>query len=41
MVYEQINTAALDAMGDIVIEGGELIPDYEREIKKIAKLADI
>ena len=41
MVYEQINTAALDAMGDIVIESGELIPDYEREIKRIAKLADI
>lgn len=40
-VYEQINTAALDAVGDIVIEGGELIPDYEREIKKIAALADL
>ena len=41
MVYEEINTAALDAMGDIVIEGGELIPDYEREIRRIVKLADI
>lgn len=41
MAYEQINNAALDAVGDIVIDGGELIPDYEREIRKIAALADL
>lgn len=40
-VYEQINTAALDATGDIVIEGGELIPDYEKNIKKIIAAADV
>lgn len=39
--YEKINTAALDAVGDIVIEGGELIPDYEREIKRIVAAADV
>lgn len=40
-VYEEINTAALDAMGDIVIEGGEIIPDYEKDIKKIVAAADV
>lgn len=40
-VYEEINTFALDETGDIVIEGGELIPDYERSIKKLVALADV
>lgn len=40
-VYEEINTAALDETGDIVLEGGELIPDYERSIRKLVALADV
>lgn len=40
-VYETINTLALDEMGDIVIEGGALIPDYERDIKRIVAAADV
>lgn len=39
-VYERINTAALDTVADIVIENGEIIPDYEEDIKKIIACAE-
>lgn len=38
-VVEEINTEALSAFGDIVIEAGEIIPDYSEEIVKIVKAA--
>ncbi len=34
-VFERINTAALDTVADIVIENGELIPDYEEDIRRV------
>lgn len=40
-VYEEINTEALSAFGDVVIECGELVPDYIEEIKRIVKAAGI
>lgn len=39
-VYERINTAALDTVADIVIENGEIIPDYEEDIKRVAACAE-
>lgn len=38
-VIEEINTEALSAIGDIVIESGEIVPDYSEEITKIVKAA--
>lgn len=38
MVYEKINTAALEAVGDIIVENAEIIPDYKREVERIVKL---
>ncbi len=35
-VFERINLAALDNMGDVVIENGEIIPDYADEVRIIA-----
>ncbi|MDE6728405.1 MAG: hypothetical protein K2J80_10780, partial [Oscillospiraceae bacterium] len=40
-VFEEINTEALSAFGDVVIEGGELVPDYAVDIAKIVKAAGI
>lgn len=40
-VFEQINTEALSAFGDVVIEGGELVSDYEEDIAKIVKAAGV
>lgn len=34
-VYEQINTAALENIGDVIIENGEILEDYSEEIEKI------
>ncbi len=39
-LYEEINTEALDTVADIVIEGGEIIPDYAAEIAKIVAAAN-
>lgn len=36
-IIEEINTEALAAFGDVVIENGEIIPDYLEEITKIVK----
>lgn len=36
-VCEEINTAALDTVLDVVIEGGEILPDYANEIEMIVK----
>ena len=36
-VFEEINTEALSAFGDVVIECGELVPDYSGEVEKIVK----
>ncbi len=38
-VFEEINTEALSAFGDVVIECGELVSDYVDEITKIVKAA--
>lgn len=38
-VFEEINTEALAAFGDVVIESGELVPDYSEEIAKIVRAA--
>ena len=38
-VFEEINTEALAAFGDVVIECGEPVPDYADEIAKIVKAA--
>lgn len=40
MVYERINTAALETVGDIVIDCAEIIDDYIGDIKRIAKIVD-
>ena len=40
-VFEEINTAALAAFDDVVIEGGELVPDYSEDIAKIVRSAGI
>ncbi len=40
-VYEEINTEALSAFGDVVVECGELVPDYVENIGKIVKSAGI
>lgn len=40
-VYEELNTEALSAFGDVVVECGELVPDYVEEIKRIVKAAGI
>lgn len=40
-LYEEINTEALDTVADIVIEGGEIIPDYAVEIGKIVEAANL
>lgn len=34
-VYEEINTLSLDCVGDVVIEGGEIVRDYEEELRSI------
>lgn len=39
-LYEEINTEALDTIADIIIEGGEILPDYAGEIAKIVAAAD-
>lgn len=39
-LYEEINTEALDTIADIVIEGGEILPDYAGEIAKIVAAAN-
>lgn len=36
-LFEQINAEALEAVGDVVIEGGEPIEDYLTELETIAK----
>lgn len=38
-VIEEINTEALSAIGDLVIESAEIVPDYAEEISKIVKAA--
>lgn len=38
-VYEQINTAALENIGDVIIENGEILEDYSEEIEKIINSA--
>ncbi len=35
-VYEEINTLALDCVGDVVIEDGQIVQDYEEELRRIA-----
>lgn len=40
-VFEEINTSALAAFDDVVIEGGEIVPDYFEEVAKIVKAAGI
>lgn len=40
-VFEEINTEALAAFGDVVIECGELVPDYTEDIARIVKAAGI
>ncbi|MBD5129782.1 MAG: hypothetical protein HDT43_07645 [Ruminococcaceae bacterium] len=40
-VCEEINTAALETILDVVIEGGEILPDYSAEIAKIIEAAGI
>ncbi|MGN0649506.1 MAG: TerB N-terminal domain-containing protein [Oscillospiraceae bacterium] len=36
-LYETINSAALDSIGDIVIEDGAVISDYRDDLKKVVK----
>lgn len=36
-VYEQINTLALENIGDIIIENGEILEDYQTEVGRIVK----
>lgn len=38
-VYEQINTTALENIGDVIIENGEILEDYSEEIEKIINSA--
>lgn len=40
-VFEEINTEALSAFGDVVIECGELVPDYAGDVARIVKCAGI
>ncbi len=40
-VCEEINTAALDTILDVVIDGGGILPDYAAEIEKIIEAAGI
>lgn len=40
-VFEEINTEALSAFGDVVIECGELVPDYAEDIMRIVKCSGI
>lgn len=40
-VYEEINTEALAAFDDVVIEGGELIPDYFDDVVKIVRAGGV
>ena len=40
-IYEEVNTAALDNISDVVIEGGEILPDYFDEIAGIVKASGI
>lgn len=40
-VFEEINTEALSAFGDVVIECAEIVSDYSDEISKIVKSARI
>lgn len=40
-VFEEINTEALSSFGDVVIECGEIVPDYMDEITKIVKAASV
>lgn len=36
-VYEQINTVALENIGDVIIENGEILEDYQAEVNRIIK----
>ena len=36
-VYEQINTAALDSIGDIIIENGAIIEDYAQDVSELLR----
>lgn len=40
-VFEEINTEALAALEDVVIEGGEIIPDYSENIARIVAAAGL
>ncbi|MDE6030765.1 MAG: TerB N-terminal domain-containing protein, partial [Oscillospiraceae bacterium] len=40
-VYEEINTLSLDCVGDVVIEGGEIVQDYEEEIRRLAGSGEV
>lgn len=40
-VFEEINASALEKVLDVVIEGGEILPDYSAEIAKIIEAAGI
>lgn len=40
-VYEEINTLSLDCVGDVVIEGGEIVQDYEEEIRRLADSGEV
>ncbi len=38
--FEQINDISLQYIGDVLIENGELIPDYVEDVKKITDIID-
>ena len=40
-VYEEINTLALDNIGDVVIENGDIVSDYEDEIRRITDSEEV
>lgn len=40
-VYEEINTLALECVGDVVIESGEIVQDYEEELRRIADSKEV
>ena len=40
-VYEEINTLALDNIGDVVIEDGEIVRDYEKELRRLAGESEV
>lgn len=40
-VFEEINTEALSAFGDVVIECGEIVPDYADNIAQIVKCSGV